>query len=480
MPSTAIVWIRRDLRLTDNPALNVALRYHDQIVIAYIFNDREEAPWEMGAASRWWLHHGLVSFAEDLKAHGGALVIRQGESLKTLIDLYNETRADAVYWNRLYEPAVIKRDKFIKRELGKNGIVAKSFNGALLYEPWDIEKEGGGPYKIYTPFSRRYFQLPLPGIEHRKPASLTFVKPSPAHLIPEQLNLLPEKNWHNEFGNHWQPGEAGANEKLKQFLDEVVLRYTTDRDIPATLGVSRLSPHLHFGEISPRQVWHAVQLYASFRQREDDVKPYLKQLIWRDFAHHLLYHFPCTSHKPFREQFVDFQWRQNEAFFQAWCEGKTGIPLIDAGMRELWRTGWMHNRIRMLVASFLTKNGLVHWLEGAKWFWDALVDASLANNTMGWQWTAGCGVDAAPYFRIFSPVRQGGRFDQQGLYIKKWVPEIANLPEKYIHQPWAAPASVLSSINFVAGKSYPLPIVDLSSSRKLALERYQALKSSGQ
>ncbi|NKB76179.1 MAG: deoxyribodipyrimidine photo-lyase [Gammaproteobacteria bacterium] len=476
MPSTAIVWIRRDLRLKDNPALNAALNNHEKVVIVYVSNTQEEAPWEMGAASRWWIHHSLINFAERIKKHGNTLIIRQGGSLKTLIELSAETGAKSVYWNRLYDPTIVKRDKFIKQQLVENGIAARSFNGALLREPWDVEKEGGGFYKVYTPFSRRYFQLTELGPEHEAPDSLPGVERIPQHLKPEQLNLLPIGNWYSEFSRYWEPGEEGAGIKLNQFMDDVVLRYATDRDVPGVSGVSRLSPYLHFGEISPRQIWHRVQQYASFSQREEEVKPYLKQLVWRDFAHHLLYHLPHTPQRPFRELFADFQWQHDDALFRAWCQGKTGIPLIDAGMRELWQTGWMHNRVRMLTASFLTKNGLVHWLEGAKWFWDTLLDASLANNTMGWQWTAGCGVDAAPYFRIFSPVRQGDRFDQQGLYIKKWVPEIANLPEKYIHQPWAAPAPILSEANFVLGKSYPLPIVDLSTTRKCALERYQALK----
>ena len=481
MKSTAVIWLRRDLRLDDNPALRQATEKHDQVVLLYIFGPDEEGPWQPGAASRWWLHQSIVAFQEKLKQHKSRLIIKVGDSLRNLIDICTEVKANDVYWNRLYEPASIARDTRIKSQLAGHGIAARSFNGAILREPWEVHKDDGSMYRVYTPFSKKYLQLPEIDAPLDPPEVLVSSAFQTNSVDVDQLFLLPKINWDTGFTDCWQPGEAGAMGLLQGFLDHALFDYAESRDIPSIEGVSRLSPHLHFGEISPRRIWHEVLFHAAKSSdeggRDDQYQtlPYLKQLIWRDFAHHILFHLPHTTDHPFNEKFKDFQWEHDTYLVEAWQRGQTGIPLVDAGMRQLWKTGWMHNRVRMLVASFLCKNGLVHWLEGAKWFWDTLVDADLANNSMGWQWTAGCGVDAAPYFRIFNPARQGQRFDPHGEYVKKWVPELSSIPSKYIHEPWLCPGNLQSASGVIIGRDYPSPILDLSQTRAEALARFKRL-----
>ncbi|MBX2884977.1 MAG: DNA photolyase family protein [Granulosicoccus sp.] len=483
MNQFTLVWCHRDFRLADHPALRSALAESQKVLFVYIHDPQAEGRWQAGAASNWWLHHSLLSFSASLRSIGTELIIRRGDSLTTLFDLCKETGADAVYWNRLYEPALIARDKIVKSQLQSDGVNAKSFNGALLREPWHVSKDDGTMYRVYTPFSRKYFQLPEPEIPLDAPEQIPTGHNGIKTESVESLSLLPDIPWDTGFSPEWTPGETGAAVQLDTFIDHGVLEYGEARDWPATDGVSKLSPHLHFGEISPRQIWHAIRFHgehassAGVENAAERVQPYLKQLIWRDFAHHILFHLPETTDQPFNPKFSTFRWEDNERVLKAWQRGKTGIPLVDAGMRQLWQTGWMHNRIRMLVASVLTKNGLVHWLEGARWFWDTLVDASLANNSMGWQWTAGCGVDAAPYYRIFSPARQGERFDKDGAYVRRWVPELAGVPAKYIHEPWLATPDILSSAGVTLGKEYPKPMVDLSLTRKEALERYKQIKT---
>jgi len=482
MNELAIVWCHRDFRLADHPALNAAVAENKKVILAYIHDPESEQSWQPGAAANWWLHHSLSAFSTALAKHKASLVIRYGNSLETLLELCKETGAKSIYWNRLYEPAIIARDKVIKKSLSENGIEPHSFNGALLREPWTVSKDDGMMYRVYTPFSRKYFQLPAIELPLEPPPNIPSGHKGVHSEGLEALDLLPSIPWDKQFNDLWKPGELGAQTQLDVFLDHGVLNYGIERDWPAADGVSKLSPHLHFGEISSRQVWHAVVFHGDhvaengFPDAVDRTLPYLKQLIWRDFAHHILYHVPETSDHPFNIKFKKFRWDRNDDVLDAWQRGQTGIPLVDAGMRQLWQTGWMHNRIRMLVASVLTKNGLVHWHEGAKWFWNTLIDASLANNSMGWQWTAGCGVDAAPYYRIFSPARQGERFDKDGAYVRRWVPELAGVPSKHIHQPWLASRDVLSKAGVTLGKNYPNPVVDLSATRKEALERYKQLR----
>ena len=399
---TSIVWFRLDLRLADNPALSAAVSRGGAVVPVFIWAPEEEAPWSPGAASRWWLHQSLTALDITLGARGSRLVIRRGSSLDTLRELMEETGADRVFWNRRYEPALIARDKIIEAALP-----SESFNSALLFEPWELK-----PYRVFTPFwraclsLRSEFAVLLPPKEIRRP------KRWPDSLPLAALELEPKIDWAAGFRKVWQPGEAGARRRLLRFKRAALSDYRNGRERPAIVGTSRLSPHLHFGEIAPRQVCRAA------------AKPeFVRQLGWREFAHHLLFHFPLMTDKPLRPEFARFAWSKTGEGLEQWKRGRTGFPLVDAGMRELWATGWMHNRVRMVVASFLVKDLLIPWQEGARWFWDTLVDADLANNTLGWQWTAGCGADAAPFFRVFNPEAQAEKFDPAGTYIRRWAGE---------------------------------------------------------
>ncbi len=460
-----VVWFRQDLRLKDNPALSAAAE-SGTIVPVYIWAPEEEGPFQAGAATKWWLHQSLSALQESL---GGALVLRRGRTLECLRTVLKETGATRVYWNRRYEPAAIESDITIETRLHKDGVEVRTFNSALLWEPWQVQKRSGGPFRVFTAFYRNCLGLGMPPEPVRAPDFETLGAPS---VELSSLRLEPTKDWAAGMRSAWQPGETGAIAQLKRMLAGHVEMYGVDRDRPDRFGTSRLSPHLHFGEISPRQVWHAIQS----RYPKEHAAPFLRQLIWRDFAHHLLYHFPRTTTEPLRPEFTHFPWRNDAKMLRAWQRGRTGYPIVDAGMRELWTTGWMHNRVRMIVASFLVKHLRLHWQEGAYWFWDTLVDADLANNTLGWQWSAGCGADAAPYFRIFNPVLQGSKFDPDGTYVRRWLPELANLPNRWIHQPWNMPAPERRCIGFSLGQTYPKPIVDHATARQDALSSFHSLK----
>jgi len=472
-----ILWLRRDLRLTDNPALLQALDDAEQIVPVYIHAPEEEGRWRPGAASRWWLHHSLKSLDEALRQRGSRLLIRHGSSLTCLSQLIEELGAEGVYWNRLYEPAIIARDKMIKQSLRERGITAESFNAALLFEPWQIRTGQGTPYKVFTPFWRACTpQLSDVGKVRAAPRKIPTAASVTSTPLAE-LNLLPRISWDGGLAAAWAPGEAAALQLLKQFSEQRIEDYADDRNRPDVVGTSRLSPHLHFGEIGPRQVVATVlQLAASAAREQRGADTYVKEIGWREFAHHLLYHFPHTAAEPMDPRFNRFAWSNDRSALEAWQCARTGIPIIDAGMRELWATGWMHNRVRMVVASFLTKNLRVNWLEGAHWFWDTLVDADLANNTLGWQWTAGCGADAAPFVRVFNPVLQAERFDPERVYLRRWLPELALLPDELIHRPWEAGEEDLAAAGVVLGRNYPRPFVDLAASRTTALATYDVLR----
>ncbi len=470
-----VVWLRRDFRLRDNPAIRYAIDHSDQVILLYIHAPHEEQPWQPGAASNWWLHQSLCAFTEQVRKKKGDFIIRKGDSLKSLMETCTETGATTVCWNRLYEPSFIKRDRIIKNELSKVGIRPVDFPGALLREPGEVVKEGGEPYRVYTPFSKRHASLAPPDLSLDEPDQLPLLNPIPKSVRIEELELIDRIQWYSEFASDWQPGEIGAQHRLQSFSELAARSYGHDRDIPNLEGVSRLSPHLHFGEVSPRQVWLHIRSNESHQHDPPDQSsfwPYLRQLIWRDFAHHLLHDHPNMSDLPLDPMYETFIWDDNLELFRKWQTGQTGIPLVDAGMRQLWQTGWMHNRVRMITASLLCKNGLVHWLKGARWFWDTLVDADLANNSMGWQWVAGCGPDAAPYFRIFSPKSQGQRFDPEGEYIRRWVPELNEVPTQYIHEPWTWPEWKHSPNQL----NYLLPVIDLKQTRQRALDRYQQAK----
>ena len=455
-----IVWFRQDLRLSDNPALAHAAKSGRPLVCLYVLDDETPGDWRWGGASRWWLHHSLAALDKTLQAHKGYLVLRHGHADKIVRKLVEETGADMMVWNRCYEPFAVARDTAVKSDLAADGIEVQSFNASLLYEPWEIKTESGTPFRVFTPFWNALRAKGDVGKPHPAPRTLAFHKGVESEDLRD-WKLLPFKpDWAKGFD--WTPGEDSARQALYDFLDHAS-GYKSARDIPGKDGTSRLSAHLHWGEIGPRQVWHAVRA----REHSDGAETFLKELGWREFCHQLLFYNPDLPEQPLDRRFAKFEWRRSEKHFTAWTRGRTGIPIVDAGMRQLWRTGWMHNRVRMIVASFLIKHLGIHWQRGEAWFWDTLVDADLANNAANWQWVAGCGADAAPFFRIFNPVLQGEKFDPDGDYVRSFVPELADIPAKFIHKPWAAPRPPAH---------YPTPIVDLAEGPERALAAFRALK----
>ncbi len=476
---SSILWLRNDLRLADNLALAAAAKRGGPVVPAFIWAPEEEGDWSPGSASRWWLHQSLTSLHANLQELGSRLVIRRGSTLAELSALAKEVGANAVFWNRRYEPAIIARDAEIKTALRDEGIEAESFNAALLHEPWTIQNQSGKPFQVFTPFWRNCLAQPDPAEPVPAPKKLVALAKWPKSVPLDELELEPKINWTGGMRDAWQPGEAGATAGLSRFLAKAFDDYSEHRNRPDLVGTSRLSPHLHFGEISPRQVWHGLRRMAVNRGLSVEKwrgSQYLAEIGWREFAHHLLFHFPHTPTEPLRADFKKFRWHNNDAFLKAWQKGRTGYPIVDAGMRELWVTGWMHNRVRMIVASFLVKDLLLSWTQGARWFWDTLVDADLAQNTLGWQWTAGCGADAAPYFRVFNPISQGEKFDPNGDYVRHWCPELAKLPGKWLHQPWQAPPEILDRASLRMGRDYPEPVVSHAIAREVALEAFARIK----
>jgi deoxyribodipyrimidine photo-lyase len=480
--STAIVWFRRDLRLTDNPALAAACERAQHVVALYVHAPDEEGEWRHGGASRWWLHHSLARLDASLRARGGALVLRSGRTLQALLSVAQETGARQVYWNRIYDPGLVARDTGIKAALIESGFECESFNAALLHEPWEVRTGAGEPYRVFTPFWRscaaRLDALPHP---LPPPASIPAPTSAPSSQALDELHLLPSIDWDSGLRAAWTPGENAALDRIDAFAAGAVAGYPEGRNRPDQADTSRLSPHLHFGEIGPRQCVAALRNALVERPgAQGATEGFVRQLGWREFAHHLLHHYPHTATAPLDARFERFPWQPNAVWLEAWQRGRTGYPVVDAGMRELWTTGWMHNRVRMIVASLLTKNLRQHWLEGARWFWDTLVDADLPNNTLGWQWTAGCGADAAPYFRIFNPMLQTERYDPGRAYVRRWVPELTALPDNYIHRPWEAPAAVLGAAGVELGRTYPGPIVDFRVSRQAALDGYARVREPAQ
>lgn len=473
-----IVWLRYDLRLDDHPAFYEAAQTKKPIIPLYIWAPDEELSWKPGAASQWWLHHSLRSLQQSIQTKNNRLIIRQGNARDVLDQIIQETGADTVFWSRRYEPSLVQRDTDIKSHLKEKGIGVKSFNSALLFEPWEITTQQDQPYKVFTPFWKMCTARPEPPPPLDAPKKLNAPNNYPSSLKVEELGLLPTINWYGGMDKTWQPGEDGAKVHLKRFNQKAVMAYQHARDIPEMVGTSRLSPYLHFGEVSPRRIWQSIRDYQ-LKHHAGDPKPanaYLREIGWREFAQHILFHFPHTTEKPMNVKFANFPWKEDQGVLERWQKGQTGYPIVDAGMRELWATGWMHNRVRMVAASFLVKHLLIPWQEGAKWFWDTLVDADLANNSMGWQWTAGCGADAAPYFRIFNPITQGEKFDKDANYVRQWVPELKDIPNKWIHHPWDAPDDVLAKARVVLGRDYPHPVVDHRIARDEALGAYQGIK----
>ena len=476
---STLVWFRHDLRVADNPALQAALQAGGAVVPLFIFAPEEEGPWAPGGAARWWLHGSLLELERALAALGSRLIVRRTtDTLAELKDVAAAVKATRVLWNRRYEPLIIARDRRIKTELQSAGLEATSCNGALLREPWEVANKAGGAFQVFTPFWRHCLTLAEPAEPLPAPPSLPAPKHWPTSRRIEELDLLPRLDWAAGMRAAWHPGSAAALESLDHFLKHALDDYAEARDRPDTAGTSQLSPHLHFGEISPRQIWHGVKHFALSRGRHSTWRQsqFLTEVGWREFAHHLLYHFPQTPEQPLRPAFARFPWKSAPQHLHAWQRGKTGFPIVDAGMRQLWRIGWMHNRVRMIAGSFLVKDLLLPWNDGAAWFWDTLVDADLASNTLGWQWVSGCGADAAPYFRIFNPVTQATRFDPHGAYIRQWLPELARLPDEWIHQPWEAPPATLQAAGVQLGVDYPNPLVDHGVARRRALEALAAIR----
>ena len=475
----AIVWFRDDLRLHDHPALAAAAATGKPLYCIYVLDEESPGPRALGGASRWWLHHSLEALAASLQAIGGRLDILRGPAAAIVPQLTAASAASSIFWTRRYGAAEIEIDRAIKAALTAQGATVESHNGQLLHEPWTVKTKSGGSFQTFTPFWRAACALQRDAL--RKTVD-TLAAPKrlqlaawradfpPRHAVSD-LSLLPvAPDWAGGLRDTWQPGEAGAQARLRAFLDDGLSGYATGRD-RLDQDTSRLSPHLRFGEVSPRQVL-ATALHARDAERAPakDVEKFITELGWREFCYHLLFHFPDLASRNFQPRFDDFPWSEPDpSELSAWRKGSTGYPIVDAGMRQLWQTGTMHNRVRMVCASFLAKDLLVDWRVGERWFWDTLCDADAANNPANWQWVAGCGADAAPYFRIFNPVLQGEKFDPSGDYVRRFVPELARLPDKWIHKPWQAPQAVLQAAGLSLPAGYPLPIVDHAKARARAL-----------
>lgn len=480
MSNPVIYWFRHDLRLHDLPGLNAAAATGQPVLPLFIVDDDTPGEWRPGGASRWWLHHSLVSLSAQLEALGATLHVYSGAPGNVLRDVVDQSGATAIFCSRAIEPWARRLEEDLHSQFKSLDVDVRRYPGALLFEPEDIQTKAGEPFKVFTPFWRACRAQPEPGEPRALPEDARFVALDDRPADIDTLGLLPQKpNWAAGWEDIWQPGSEGADAALARFLESGLGDYDESRNHPAREATSRLSPHIHFGEVSPRHLWHAVDAHSRSKpalapQRDK----FLAELGWREFSHHLLYHFPTVTNAPFKREFEHFPWLGSEPDLRAWQFGLTGYPIVDAGMRELWQTGYMHNRVRMIVASFLTKHLLVSWQSGARWFWDTLVDADLANNSCSWQWVAGSGADAAPYFRIFNPTLQGRKFDAAGEYVRRWVPELAGLPDKYLHEPATAPADVLAQAGVELGRTYPEPMVDHREARESALAAYGSIRSS--
>jgi deoxyribodipyrimidine photo-lyase len=451
--SVALLWFRQDLRLADNPALLAAVQGSKAIVPVYLWSPEEEGAWPPGSASRWWIHESLAKLDASLRERGSRLLYRRGPAVDALSQLAAECGATRLYWNQRFEPAAVQVERMVASAMDKAGIAAHGFRSALLSEPGEIQSQAGSPYQVFTPYCRRFIeQIEVPAPEP-SPRQIAAPATWPASLALDALQLLPRHDWHYSLARHWQPGEAAARDALKRFTTTGLRHYAQTRDRPDLKGSSRLSPYLHHGELSPAQVWTAI---GKASERAGESAPswragkFCAELIWREFAAQQLHFHPTLPDRPRDARFDRFAWKQNDAHFRAWSRGQTGYPMVDAGMRELWQTGWMHNRVRMISASFLIKNLLQPWQDGERWFWDTLVDADLASNALNWQWVAGTSPDAAPFFRIFNPETQGEKFDPDGVYRRRFVPE-ADTP------------------------AYRVPLVDLKFTRDRALTAYADL-----
>jgi deoxyribodipyrimidine photo-lyase len=476
MDTPALLWFRQDLRLSDNPALHaVAGR---PVLPVFVLDDAAAGAWAPGAASRWWLHRSLAALGTDLAARGAPLLLLRGRAEIIIPALADAIGAAEVYAGRLYQPWARERDRRIAEALGAAGRTLRLATSSVLREPARVMSGSGKPYAVYTPFAKAVAAIGEPDASLPAPSRLRPVATPPPGEALDALGLYPvpgQPDWAAGFPALWTPGEAGAQARLARFVAGPVTGYAAQRNDPGVEGTSGLSPHLHWGEVSPRQVWHAVlQAQPGELSR---AWPFLSEILWREFSYHLLWHRPEMPERELRDRFAAFPWQKDVALLRAWQRGRTGYPIVDAGMRQLWQSGWMHNRVRMIVASLLVKHLLQPWQDGAAWFWDTLVDADLASNSASWQWVAGSGSDAAPYFRVFNPVLQGEKFDPAGRYVRRFVPELARLPDKWIHRPWEAPDEVLRGAGVALGRDYPRPVIDHAEGRARALAAFAALGS---
>lgn len=456
-------------------ALIAAAETHAPVVCIYV-RDHTSVSRPRGEAQNWWLHKSLQALQSALTTLGSRLILRSGDSAAEISKICAETGTSLIYWNRRYDPSAIDVDTQLKEKLKQRGFAVKTFDGQLLHEPTRIKTGGGTAFKVYTPFWRAFVASGDPRDPMAAPVKLI---DGSAHLNSESLGewkLQPENpDWADGIDHEWTPGEVGAHKRLAAFVSGAIDGYAEDRNLPFKLSTSKLSPHLAMGEITPFQIWDAATRAVDVPPR--DLEVFRKEIVWREFAYHLLFHFPKLSTDNFNANFDNFEWQApNLDFLRAWQTGQTGYPIVDAGMRELWQTGWMHNRVRMITASFLIKHLMIHWRLGEEWFWNTLVDACPANNPAGWQWVAGSGADASPYYRIFNPIIQGEKFDEQGDYVRKFVPELKDMPAKFIHKPWEASLTVLSAAGVKLGDTYPMPIVDHAAARERAMNAFQVLR----
>jgi len=467
-----IVWFRQDLRLGDHAALLAALEGGRPVLPVYVLDDDTPGAWALGGAARWWLHRSLASLAESLARRGATLVLRRGPSAEVIPALAQEVGAAEVHAGRMHEPWARQAEAAVEAALQRVGATLRLHRTATLFDLDSIRTQTGGIYGVYGPFARTCRTLEAP----HPPAPAPERIPCPAPPRSDRLDdwgLLPTRpDWAGGFRETWQVGEAAAHDRLAGFLAKAVHGYDTGRNLPGQPGTSMVSPHLHWGELSPGQVWHAAQQAA--QETGKGLETFLGEIVWREFSAYLLWHNPQMPERPLRPAFASLAVRDDVAELQAWQRGRTGIPIVDAGMRQLWHIGWMHNRVRMIAASFLVKQLLLPWQAGEAYFWDTLVDADLASNAASWQWIAGCGIDSQPFFRVFNPVSQGEKFDPDGAYVRAWLPELARMPDKFVHAPWAAPPAVLAGAGVELGRSYPHPIADLPQARQRALDVYRA------
>lgn len=465
-----ILWFRNDLRLNDNAALIAATRTGRPVLSVFILDDTSPGPWAMGGAARWWLHHSLAALQRSLTRHDAQLTLRRGDSVNIIAELAQQTGATEVFTGGSPDPWARRVDQAADDALGGK---LHRMRTTTLFHPDSIRTRSGGPYTVYTPFANACLALGGPKPPSPAPDTIRTAQPTRSDRLG-QWDLLPTKpDWASGLRDTWTPGEDNAMHQAEAFLTHRLSAYPEARDRPAGNGTSMLSPHLHFGEISPVQLWHMAHRHPNGPPRQI----FIRELLWREFCANLLWHNPKLPETPLKPEFAKMPWRDDKPALTAWQNGQTGVPIVDAGMRQLWQTGWMHNRVRMIVASFLTKHLLLPWQHGEAWFWDTLVDADLASNAANWQWVAGCGADAAPYFRIFNPILQSRKFDPDGDYVRQFVPELAHLDPRHIHAPWEAPPDTLATAGVILGQTYPNPVIDLAAARNRALDAYAHIRA---